>query len=109
MPRTLGSHAERRARSREALVAAAARLFALQGYSGTSTEAVLADSGLTRGALYHHFRDKQDLFEAVCRRLHQEASTAILAAAEAEDDPLDGLVAGCLAFIDQVARPEARA
>jgi len=108
MPRTRGPHAERRIRSREALIAAAAELFAAQGYAATSTQAVLAASGLTRGALYHHFRDKQALFEAVCRRLHEEATAAVLEAVEARPDPVDGLIAGCLAFIDQVSRPAAR-
>jgi AcrR family transcriptional regulator len=103
-----GSHAERSQRSREVLTAAAARLFAERGYAGASTEAVLAAAGLTRGALYHHFRDKQDLFDAVCQQLHAETAAAILATAEAQPDPVDGLIAGCLVFIDHVARPEAR-
>ena len=108
MPRTRGSHAERSQRSREALLAAAGRLFAEHGYAETSTEAVLAAAGLTRGALYHHFRDKRDLFEAVCRTLHQAGAVAIRAAAEATADPVDGLVAGCQAFIDHVIDPRAR-
>jgi AcrR family transcriptional regulator len=108
MPRTTGPHAERTQRSREVLTAAAGRLFAEQGYAATSTEAVLAATGLTRGALYHHFRDKRDLFEAVCIGLHEEAVAAILRAAEPEVDPVDGLIAGCLAFVDHVVRPHAR-
>jgi len=108
MPTPRGSHAERTQKSREALISAAARLFAAQGYAATSTEAVLADVGLTRGALYHHFRDKRDLFDAVCRRLHEETTAAVALAAEARPEPVDGLIAGCLAFVDHVARPEAR-
>ena len=108
MARTLGPHAERTQRSREVLTAAAGRLFAEQGYAATSTEAILAATGLTRGALYHHFKDKRDLFEAVCRGLHEEAAAAILAAAEACADPVDGLIAGCLTFVDQLVRPHAR-
>lgn len=102
-----GSHAERTQKSRDALTAAAARLFAEHGYGATSTEAVLAAAGLTRGALYHHFKDKQALFDAVCQRLHAETAEALLVEAEAEPDPVDGLIAGCLAFVDQVARPDA--
>lgn len=106
MPRS--SQAERTERSRSALTDAAARLFAERGYAETSTEAVLAETRLTRGALYHHFRDKKDLFEAVCRRLHEEAMAAIVQAAEAQPDPVDGLAAGCEAFIDHVVQPRAR-
>lgn len=108
MSRPKGPHAERTQRSREALTAAAARLFAELGYAGTSTEAVLAAAGLTRGALYHHFRDKRALFDAVCVRLHEEIVAAIVAAAEREPDPVDGLTAGCLAFVDQVVQPHVR-
>jgi AcrR family transcriptional regulator len=103
-----GSHAERTQQSREALTAAAARLFAEQGFAATSTEAVLTAAGLTRGALYHHFKDKRDLFDAVCQRLHAETAAALLEAAEAQPDPVDGLIAGCLTFVDRMARPEAR-
>lgn len=102
-----GSHAERTERSREALTAAAARLFAEHGFAATSTEAVLAETGLTRGALYHHFRDKRDLFDAVCQRLQAETVAAILAPADTHADPVDGLIAGSLAFVDHVSRPEA--
>lgn len=102
-----GSHAERTQKSREALITAAARLFAAQGYAAASTEGVLAAAGLTRGALYHHFKDKRDLFDAVCQQLHAETAAALLEAAEAQPDPVDGLIAGCLAFIDHTARPEA--
>lgn len=103
-----GAHAERTQKSREALTAAATDLFAEHGYAATSTEAILAAAGLTRGALYHHFRDKRDLFGAVCQRLHAETAAALLEAAEAQPDPVDRLIAGCLTFVDQVARPEAR-
>ena len=109
---TTGTKAERAARTRAALIEAARTLFAERGFAVTSTEDVLAAAGVTRGALYHHFADKADLFAAVCDRLHGEAAAAIVAAVDGElargGDPLDVLVAGCDAWIDNVARPQAR-
>jgi AcrR family transcriptional regulator len=99
---------DRSRETREALLTAAHALFALHGYGGTSTEAILARTGLTRGALYHHFRDKAELFAAVCEGLQAEAATAVLAAAEAASGPYDEIEAGCLAFLDFMVDPDVR-
>src|SRR5256885_16549175 len=61
-PRT---QAERTAATRTALIAAARELFAEHGYAGVGTEAIVRAAGVTRGAMYHQFTDKQDLFAAV--------------------------------------------
>jgi AcrR family transcriptional regulator len=51
--------------TRRALLDTARRLFTRDGFQATRTEEIVEESGLTRGALYHHFRDKEDLFRAV--------------------------------------------
>lgn len=99
----MGVKAERAAATRTRLVTAARELFAAQGYGATSTEAILAAAGVTRGALYHHFADKQALFAAVCEDLHAEAEQMIEADADAQGSAFDGLVAGCLGFLDFMA------
>ncbi len=65
-------------------------------------------AGLTRGALYHHFADKQALFAAVCEDLHGEAERVIETDADAAPTAFDGLVAGCLGFLDFMVRPDVR-
>ena len=90
--------------SRARLVESARALFQRDGYAATSTEALLAATGLTRGALYHHFRDKKDLFLAVCEAEHADLSLAIDAATQGVADPLAQLMAGSLAWIDAVSR-----
>ena len=59
------TQAERRASTRRALLDAARSLFAEKGYQQTTAEEIVRRAELTRGALYHHFEDKKDLFGAV--------------------------------------------
>lgn len=104
----MGVKAERALATRTALLAAARNLFATEGFAATSTEAILAATGVTRGALYHHFTDKQALFAAVCESLHAEAEQVIEADADAAPNAFEGLVAGCLSFLNFMIRPEVR-
>jgi AcrR family transcriptional regulator len=94
--------AEHASDTRTALVAAARRLFAAQGYDGTGTEQIVADARVTRGALYHHFRDKADLFRAVMAEAAGQVARQLVdeqLAAEAES-PLAEIRDGVSAFLD---------
>ena len=94
--------------TRAHIVAAARKLFARDGYDATSTEAILQAVGISRGALYHHFGNKESLFEAVLDDLERElAATAVEAAAQAPD-PASALRAGCTSFLLKAAEPEVR-
>ena len=62
-------------------------LFAERGYAAVGTEEIVARAGVTRGALYHHFRDKQDLFRAVFERLEEELVASIAARMAGVEDP----------------------
>lgn len=104
----MGVKAERSAVTRAILLSAARKLFAAQGFAATGTEAILAETGLTRGALYHHFADKQALFAAVCEMLHAEAEQAILTDADAAPDAWQAVMDGCLSFLDFMVRPDVR-
>jgi AcrR family transcriptional regulator len=94
--------AEHAADTREALLAAARRLFAANGYDGTGTEQIVAEARVTRGALYHHFRDKADLFRAAMAEAAGEVAAALVdeqLAAEAAS-PLQEIRDGVSAFLD---------
>lgn len=86
----------------------ATRLFAQRGYEGTSIELVLRECGISRGALYHHFSSKDALFEAVFEALEREIVQRLLARAPAGKDPVQGLAAGCEAWIDMAHEPDIR-
>lgn len=104
MPPT-GRKAEQAAASRQALVASARALFEAKGYAASSTEEVLQSTGLTRGALYHHFRDKRALFEAVCDQIHGELVDAIERATLGIEDPRQSLRRGARAWLEAASAP----
>jgi AcrR family transcriptional regulator len=101
-------HAERSEATRAALVAAARPLFAERGFAGVGTEEIVRAAGVTRGALYHQFRDKEDLFAAVFELLESELAqrTAAAAGASGTTDPLAELRVGAEAWLDACTEPE---
>jgi len=89
--------------TRRDIVAAATRLFADLGYGGVSIEAVLGASRISRGALYHHFKSKEALFEAVFEAMEIEVADQVMARSAsvgASGGAVAGLRAGCDAFLD---------
>jgi AcrR family transcriptional regulator len=96
---------ERGQATRGQLIAVATELFAARGYDGTSIEAVLGASGASRGSLYHHFKSKDALFEAVLEEVEARVGSETLAAASGAADPVAGLRAGCLAWVRLAGDP----
>lgn len=91
--------------TRAALVAAARPLFAKRGYAGVGTEEIVRAAGVTRGALYHHFADKKDLFRAVYEDVERELVEQIAAGALSAADPVEALRAGSQAWLDACEEP----
>jgi AcrR family transcriptional regulator len=88
-----GKYAKGRA-TRARIVEIATGLFASAGYEATSIETVLAKSGISRGALYHHFSDKAALFEAVLEAMEATIATRLRAASVGIGDPIAAMRAG---------------
>jgi AcrR family transcriptional regulator len=101
MPRTrTRTKAEQSEATRRKLVRVARSLFASRGYAGTSIEDITRRAAVTRGALYHHFSDKRELFLAVFEEVQRELGEKITAAAMAERRPERHLEVGLHAFLD---------
>lgn len=100
------TQAERSAETQARILAAARTAFAREGYAATSIEQILFAAGVTRGALYHHFDDKKDLFRAVLLAVYQEVAHHVLQGSETATDPWDSLIAGFDAFFDIVQRQD---
>ena len=105
MPET---HERRRGTGRQRALRAARALFTTQGYAATSIQDVLNASGLSRGALYHHFTNKAELFTAVLEDVEQALLTRILASAAEAPSALAAVRAGATEFLNQALEPTVR-
>jgi len=104
----LRTQAERSAATKDALVRAARPLFAREAYGAVSTEAIVSAAGVSRGALYHQFKDKTALFEAVFEAVERDVTARLIATvADAPDtDPISLMELGAHAWLDICAEPE---
>jgi AcrR family transcriptional regulator len=100
-----GRKAEQTAATRAALIAAARELFAQRGYGAVGTEEIVRAARVTRGALYHHFAGKEDLFRAVFEEIEAELAQQLGAVAAGASDPFEALRLGAGAFLDACNEP----
>jgi AcrR family transcriptional regulator len=107
-PRARRTQADRSATTREALVAAARRLFAAQGFADVPTDAIVAAAGVTRGALYHQFADKTALFDAVMEAVEADIARRLAdeVAAAGVSDPVEALRHAVRMWLDICVEPE---
>ncbi|MDO9378691.1 MAG: TetR/AcrR family transcriptional regulator [Nocardioidaceae bacterium] len=94
--------------TRRALVEGATTLFAERGYAGTSLDEVVAAARVTKGALYHHFGGKLDLFEHVVEREQKAASKKIARSLRREKDPWERAEIGLRGFLEICQEPTYR-
>ena len=99
---------ERSAATRGALVDAARELFTERGFAGVGTETIVRAAGVTRGALYHQFADKVELFAAVYESVEQRLGRRVddRISAVGETDPLAMMRLGAEVWLDACAEPE---
>jgi AcrR family transcriptional regulator len=97
--------AEQSDATRAALIAAARGLFAERGFAGVGTEEIVRSAGVTRGALYHHFKGKEGLFEAVFEDVERELTERIATEAMQSGDAWEAMHAGAAAFLDACRDP----
>ena len=101
----LGLRAHQAHETRELIIRVARSLFARRGFAETAIDDVLRGAGIARGALYHHFRDKEDLFRAVYRRALEEVHAKVVAAASEATEIWEKLRLGREAYLDSCTDP----
>jgi AcrR family transcriptional regulator len=94
--------------TRRVLLAKAKRLFASRGYEATGIEDVCRAARVTRGALYHHFKDKRALFDALVVHLQDEADHFVLERVRDIPDPVKRLERGIDAYLEACGDPAFR-
>ncbi|GAA4089594.1 TetR/AcrR family transcriptional regulator [Nonomuraea soli] len=100
------TQADRTAATRTALIAAGRRLFAEHGFAGVGTETIVRDADVSRGALYHHFGDKTELFAAVLADVEGEVTQQLAATIDADADFVTLMMRSVQAWLDACQRPE---
>lgn len=102
------SQAERSAETREALISAARPLFAAHGFAEVALETIVRAAGVTRGALYHHFADKTELFATVFEQVEGEVAARMgeAIAAAGETDAIEVMRLGAAFWLDACSDPE---
>lgn len=91
--------------TREALIAAGRALFVERGYAETSTPEIAERAEVTRGALYHHFADKRELFRAIVAAECRAVGREIEAAAAPSPTAAAALSSGTVAYLDAMTVP----
>ncbi|MEO1102070.1 MAG: TetR/AcrR family transcriptional regulator, partial [Pseudomonadota bacterium] len=104
----MATNAQRSLDSRRALIDAGRALFGEHGYADTSTPMIAGAAGVSRGALYHHFEDKQALFRAVIQDAYESIEAEIENSAFGAGDPLEALIEGGESFISAISDPVLR-
>jgi AcrR family transcriptional regulator len=103
---TVPTQSERTESTRAALIAAGRELFGSRGYAAVGTTELVAAAGVTRGALYHHFRDKRDLFRAVMVATEQAFVAQVGESIMGVERPGDQLAAALDATLDACTDPQ---
>jgi len=94
--------------TRRAVLAAARSLFGRKGYAETSVDQIADAARVTKGAVYHHFASKKDLFRAVYTEVDAEAIARAVRVGDSREPPLDQLVAKVNAYLDAALDDEIR-
>ena len=101
------SKADQASATTRKLIEVAREQFTKHGYANTATEDIVAEAGVTRGALYHHFGNKEGLFRAVLADLQAKVAEEV-DGTSVEFSAWEQLVAGCNVFLASALNPHIR-
>ena len=100
----MATQAERREKTRAAIVKAAKRIFGERGFAAATMDEIAAGARVAKGAVYHHFPTKEALFEAVFEQVSLDLVSDLDRISRAEKDPLAAMATGTLAYFAACAK-----
>jgi AcrR family transcriptional regulator len=101
----VATQTERSSQTRNAIVGSARQLFVAHGYAATSVSDILDACGVSRGALYHHFPSKEDIFAVVFSEVSFDTIRRAGKRVKNSATPLSALVTACLGWVDIATEP----
>jgi AcrR family transcriptional regulator len=102
----MATQQQRNEATRSLIVSAARALFLRDGVDATSTEAILTEAGISRGALYHHFPSKRDVLAAVYELEAADVIRRAVASAKPAESAIDTLIRTSLAWLREARNPD---
>jgi AcrR family transcriptional regulator len=94
--------------TRAAIIEAAVARFAADGYAGANIDSIAELARVTKGAVYHHFGDKAELFEAAYLAMEDRLLANVMTGVAGIDDPSKALLAGAEVFLEECGQPDFR-
>ena len=102
----MATQQQRSEATRAQLLQAFRAAFLKHGFEETTTQSVLKQTGLSKGAMYHHFRSKTEIAEAIYSLESRQAIERALASVDKQASPLEQLKSACLAWTQEVRTPD---
>ena len=97
------SQADRRAATIASIISAAGELFTASGFTATSIDDIASRAGVAKGAVYHHFKSKEQIFQRVFEQMTGALAAEVAAAAAAGKSTLDRFERGTLKYLTSIA------
>lgn len=107
-PKRRGPNAQRTDATRRELVRAALDYMSTHGYDNSTIDEIARSAGMTKGAVYHHYRSKAELLDEVTNVIQRDLRLAVLKQIRSIQDPLQRLQVGCVTYLDLVATDPSR-
>ena len=101
----MATQEKRRALTQAAVVEAAERLFGSKGFGNTTMEDIAVEAGVAKGAVYHHFKSKRDVFQAAFESVSARLARTVMSEVRQDGDIIETFISSTKTFFSLCANP----